>query len=109
MLLPCSHVFHVFRSPKYWAKQVYTVPGDEIIRNKRRVAAVWMDEYEALYRHAVGAKGMDMDIGDLSAPMAVRERLQCKSHRSVGCVYMCMDRWYPRYHISPGKKHADER
>eukprot|EP00915_Cephaloidophora_sp_WS-2016_P003131 GHVH01004221.1.p1 GENE.GHVH01004221.1~~GHVH01004221.1.p1 ORF type:complete len:526 (-),score=66.54 GHVH01004221.1:25-1602(-) len=44
-VVPCSIVGHIFRKNTYWKGQVYKVPGEEIARNKRRVAHVWMDEF----------------------------------------------------------------
>jgi polypeptide N-acetylgalactosaminyltransferase len=51
--------------------------GRVLDRNDARVAAVWMDDYKDLFfgfRHL-----KNTDIGDVSARVAVRSRLQCKS------------------------------
>ena len=42
--IPCSRVGHVFRTGRFWQGQVYTVPGDVIIRNKLRAAYIWLDQ-----------------------------------------------------------------
>jgi polypeptide N-acetylgalactosaminyltransferase len=45
---PCSHVGHIFRED-----HPYKVPGGTIhstfVRNSRRAAEVWMDEYKEFY------------------------------------------------------------
>ena len=55
--------------------EVYTVPGDEISRNKVRAALEWMDEFAPLVELT---KKNDLPVGDLSHMREVRERLQCK-------------------------------
>ena len=39
-IIPCSHVGHVFKS-----RSVHNIPQDVILKNKRRVAEIWMDDY----------------------------------------------------------------
>eukprot|EP00971_Amphidinium_carterae_P003735 74026-Amphidinium_carterae.1 len=56
-LVPCSFVFHIFRSCDHWQGHgsggvAYMVPAPEITRNKLRTAAVWMDEYAQLVNYA---------------------------------------------------------
>lgn len=75
---PCSHVSHVFRTDRYWQGQVYTVPGDEIARNKRRAAAVWMDEYAEVAYGQLSPLPASNPIGSLEAMLEVRRRHQCK-------------------------------
>eukprot|EP00434_Breviolum_minutum_P041459 symbB.v1.2.036877.t1/scaffold5312.1/size28498/1 len=81
--VPCSRVYHIFRSARFWqgtdsAGVAYKVPGFEIIRNKLRAAAVWMDEYEVLVQHASAPLPPDVTLGDLDARKSLRQRLQCK-------------------------------
>jgi len=70
----CSHVGHIFR--KY---APYTHPGgtDVIIRNNKRLAEVWMDEYKEEYYKRV-PKARNMDVGDLSDRFQLRKDLQCE-------------------------------
>jgi len=71
---PCSRVGHIYRkySPFSGAGK-----GDYLGRNYKRVAAVWMDEYaEFVYKKRPHYR--DLDPGDISAQLALRERLQCK-------------------------------
>lgn len=84
--VPCSRVYHIFRSARYWqgtdsAGVAYKVPGFEIIRNKLRAAAVWMDEYEVLVQHASAPLPHGVTLGDLEARKSLRQRLKCKSFK----------------------------
>ncbi|CAJ1352886.1 unnamed protein product [Effrenium voratum] len=79
--LPCSHVGHIFRTPKYWQGQVYKVPGEEISRNKLRTAEVWMDEFKSLVTFATGPLPANLPIGDLEPRRQLREKLKCKDFR----------------------------
>lgn len=71
---PCSRVGHIYRkySPFGGAGK-----GDYLGRNYKRVAAVWMDEY-AEYIYKKRPHYRDLDPGDISEQMAIRQRLQCK-------------------------------
>ncbi|CAJ1379905.1 unnamed protein product [Effrenium voratum] len=76
---PCSHVGHVWRSHRYWSQQVYEIDTNEVVRNRLRVAEVWMDEYKALV-HLAGPRLLrDRTIGDVTTRKALRERLGCKT------------------------------
>eukprot|EP01053_Blabericola_migrator_P005297 Blabericola_migrator_1__5296@NODE_2719_length_2427_cov_179_636017_g1702_i0_p1_GENE_NODE_2719_length_2427_cov_179_636017_g1702_i0NODE_2719_length_2427_cov_179_636017_g1702_i0_p1_ORF_typecomplete_len660_score113_08Glyco_tranf_2_3/PF13641_6/4_3e17Glycos_transf_2/PF00535_26/2_4e16Glyco_transf_7C/PF02709_14/2_8e11Ricin_B_lectin/PF00652_22/4e03Ricin_B_lectin/PF00652_22/2_5e08Glyco_tranf_2_2/PF10111_9/3_6e06CDtoxinA/PF03498_14/0_0093_NODE_2719_length_2427_cov_179_636017_g1702_i02962275 len=76
--LPCSRIGHVFRTDKFWKGQVYPVPFHEIIRNKRRTAEVWLDEYKKIAFMAMSDLPEGVDIGPLDEVRAIREKLQCK-------------------------------
>ncbi|CAE7761949.1 gly-9, partial [Symbiodinium pilosum] len=75
--VPCSHVGHVFRTPKYWQGQVYEVPGEEIARNKLRAAEVWLDDYKKLMQYATMLLPKRLSLGDVSARKSLRQRLGC--------------------------------
>lgn len=74
---PCSRVGHIFRhSPKGRP----SVKGDFLSKNYKRVASVWMGEYaEALYNKNPHLR--EVDAGDVSKEVEVRERLKCKSFK----------------------------
>lgn len=73
MVVPCSRVYHIFRTNKHWSGQVYKVPGHEIHRNKRRVAWVWMDEYKELALSQIGDIQKSNPIGDMENQVKIRE------------------------------------
>lgn len=76
---PCSHVGHIWRSHRYWSNQVYKVSGDDMTRNRLRVAEVWMDDYKKLVHLAGPTLARASGIGDVAARQDLRARLGCKS------------------------------
>ena len=74
---PCSRVGHIYRGPG----RIGTNPrggANFLLRNYKRVAEVWMDEYKSyLYERNPGYA--TIETGDISQQLAVREKLQCKS------------------------------
>uniref|UniRef100_A0A8R1I7G2 Polypeptide N-acetylgalactosaminyltransferase n=1 Tax=Caenorhabditis japonica TaxID=281687 RepID=A0A8R1I7G2_CAEJA len=75
---PCSRVGHVFRK-----QTPYTFPGGTakvIHHNAARTAEVWMDEYKAFFYKMVPA-ARNVDAGDVSERVKLRETLQCKSFK----------------------------
>ncbi|XP_012236045.2 polypeptide N-acetylgalactosaminyltransferase 5 isoform X1 [Linepithema humile] len=75
---PCSHVGHVFRD-----KSPYTFPGGVskiVLHNAARVAEVWMDEWRDFY-YAMNPGARNVDVGDVSERIKLRDRLKCKSFR----------------------------
>uniref|UniRef100_A0A8C5TJI5 Polypeptide N-acetylgalactosaminyltransferase 5 n=1 Tax=Malurus cyaneus samueli TaxID=2593467 RepID=A0A8C5TJI5_9PASS len=79
-IVPCSRVGHIFRNDN-----PYSFPKDRVStveRNLARVAEVWLDEYKELfYGHAYHLLLKNVDVGDLSQQMRLREKLRCQSFR----------------------------
>lgn len=69
-------------------------------QNFKRVASVWLDEYEeVLYRH--NPELMQLDVGDMSARRALRERLHCKSFKwFLDTIAPDLMKMYPPYELS---------
>ena len=92
---PCSRVGHVFRSVAPLRRRGSDGRGggsdgggNYQLRNKLRVAAVWMDEYAEVVREATSAPTRQRpsqpppagaEYGDVSDRIALRQRLGCKS------------------------------
>lgn len=77
-LIPCSRVGHIFRK-----RQPYTFPGgvDEVIvKNNRRLAEVWMDDYKQHY-YAKRPDLVSRHYGDISERVELRKSLKCKSFK----------------------------
>ncbi|KAL0275331.1 UNVERIFIED_CONTAM: hypothetical protein PYX00_003213 [Menopon gallinae] len=77
-IVPCSHVGHVFRD-----KSPYTFPGGVskiVLHNANRVADVWMDEWRDFY-YAMNPGAKNVQVGDISERLELREKLKCKSFR----------------------------
>ncbi|CAH8620225.1 unnamed protein product [Schistosoma intercalatum] len=76
--VPCSRVGHIFR--EYPTNFPQPKVKNFLVRNFKRVAEVWMDEYkEYIYRSL--PKCRKVDPGDLSQQHNLRKRLQCKSFK----------------------------
>ncbi|XP_071796164.1 polypeptide N-acetylgalactosaminyltransferase 16-like isoform X2 [Asterias amurensis] len=75
-IIPCSRVGHVFRK-----KHPYTFPdgnANTYIRNTRRTAEVWMDEYKQYFYNArPSARGKP--FGNVESRKELRNQLHCKS------------------------------
>uniref|UniRef100_A0A0K0E3P2 Polypeptide N-acetylgalactosaminyltransferase n=1 Tax=Strongyloides stercoralis TaxID=6248 RepID=A0A0K0E3P2_STRER len=76
LIVPCSHVGHVYRShmPYNFGK----LTGKPVIStNMLRVIRTWMGDYEKYYMIREPS-AQRRDPGDISEQIALRERLQCK-------------------------------
>lgn len=72
-IVPCSHIGHVFRT-----KNPYPVHIKEVVKNLKRAAVVWLDEYIDKF-YAENPAARQLEVGDVSERLAIKERLQCKS------------------------------
>ncbi|XP_074541762.1 polypeptide N-acetylgalactosaminyltransferase 14 [Halichoeres trimaculatus] len=77
-ILPCSRVGHVFRK-----KHPYIFPegnANTYIKNTRRTAEVWMDDFRLFYYSArPAARGKS--YGDVHGRVELRKKLKCKSFK----------------------------
>ncbi|CAL8097706.1 unnamed protein product [Calicophoron daubneyi] len=76
--IPCSRVGHVYRLHQTNFLQAAT--DDFLFRNYRRVAEVWMDEYQE-YIYLRNPQCLFVDPGDLRERHILRQRLNCKSFK----------------------------
>lgn len=76
---PCSHVGHIWRSHRYWPHQAYEIDTNEVVRNRLRVAEVWLDEYKTLVHLAGPPLYRQRSLGDVTGRRNMRQRLGCKS------------------------------
>ncbi|XP_029114355.1 polypeptide N-acetylgalactosaminyltransferase 16 [Scleropages formosus] len=77
-ILPCSRVGHVFRK-----RHPYDFPeGNALtyIKNTRRAAEVWMDDYKQYY-YAARPSAQGKSFGSISDRLALRRKLNCNSFR----------------------------
>ncbi|XP_030372929.1 N-acetylgalactosaminyltransferase 6-like isoform X2 [Scaptodrosophila lebanonensis] len=77
---PCSRVAHIYRGPRI-SPPIEKSREKFLLRNFKRVAEVWMDDYKKyLFQHRDGEFDQ-VDPGDLSAQIAQRYKLKCKSFK----------------------------
>uniref|UniRef100_A0A673YTB7 polypeptide N-acetylgalactosaminyltransferase n=1 Tax=Salmo trutta TaxID=8032 RepID=A0A673YTB7_SALTR len=75
-ILPCSRVGHVFRK-----RHPYDFPeGNALtyIKNTRRAAEVWMDEYKQYY-YSARPSAQGKAFGSIADRLTLRHKLNCKS------------------------------
>ena len=78
LIIPCSHVGHVFRK-----QTPYSFPGGTnkiIFKNNRRLVDVWTDEY-VKYFHKVIPDLNTVEAGDISSRLELRKTLNCKNFK----------------------------
>ncbi|KAB5517267.1 hypothetical protein PHYPO_G00187700 [Pangasianodon hypophthalmus] len=95
-IVPCSRVGHVFRK-----KHPYIFPdgnANTYIKNTRRTAEVWMDEFKIFYYSArPAARGKS--YGDVRGRQELRKSLKCKSFQWY------LDNVYPELKV-PDNSHS---
>ncbi|MCJ8750063.1 hypothetical protein PDJAM_G00195080 [Pangasius djambal] len=95
-IVPCSRVGHVFRK-----KHPYIFPdgnANTYIKNTRRTAEVWMDEFKIFYYSArPAARGKS--YGDVRGRQELRKNLKCKSFQWY------LDNVYPELKV-PDNSHS---
>jgi len=78
-IIPCSRVGHIFR--KYTSPYKFPDGVEKTLaKNLNRLAEVWMDEYKNLY-YQKRPHSKNMHYGDISARVALRKKLKCKSFK----------------------------
>uniref|UniRef100_A0A8C6Y6V2 Polypeptide N-acetylgalactosaminyltransferase n=1 Tax=Naja naja TaxID=35670 RepID=A0A8C6Y6V2_NAJNA len=77
-IIPCSRVGHVFRK-----KHPYIFPegnANTYIKNTKRTAEVWMDEYKQYY-YAARPAAQGRPYGDIQSRMELRKTLKCHTFK----------------------------
>ncbi|XP_008578746.1 PREDICTED: polypeptide N-acetylgalactosaminyltransferase 14 [Galeopterus variegatus] len=77
-IIPCSRVGHVFRK-----KHPYVFPdgnANTYIKNTRRTAEVWMDEYKQYY-YAARPFALERPFGNIESRSDLRVNLHCESFK----------------------------
>lgn len=78
--VPCSRVAHAFRSKNYF-KRFGDDGQDFVIRNFKRIAEVWLDEFKDVVYERNKVKYSEADVGDLIKAKAIKRGLHCKPFR----------------------------
>ncbi|XP_067420917.1 polypeptide N-acetylgalactosaminyltransferase 14 isoform X2 [Emydura macquarii macquarii] len=77
-IIPCSRVGHVFRK-----KHPYVFPegnANTYIKNTKRIAEVWMDEFKQYY-YAARPAAQGRPYGDIQSRLELRKSLKCLSFK----------------------------
>lgn len=78
--VPCSHVAHSYRYKNYYRR--FGEDGEDyMLRNFKRLAEVWFDEYKDLVYRGSRSKFADTDEGDLTRAKVIQRGLHCKPFR----------------------------
>lgn len=75
--VPCSRVAHSYRNKNYY-KRFDDDGHDYMIRNFKRIAEVWLDEYKEIVYERSPEKYAKADLGDLVRAKALKRGLHCK-------------------------------
>ena len=75
-IIPCSRVGHVFRT-----KNPFKPTMNMLIRNIKRGMITWVDEkyHKFYYAAEFTSRGRNIDHGDLSVRLHIKNELKCKS------------------------------
>nr|XP_020023196.1 polypeptide N-acetylgalactosaminyltransferase 14 isoform X3 [Castor canadensis]XP_020023197.1 polypeptide N-acetylgalactosaminyltransferase 14 isoform X3 [Castor canadensis] len=77
-IIPCSRVGHVFRK-----KHPYVFPdgnANTYIKNTKRTAEVWMDEYKQYY-YAARPFALERPFGNIESRLDLRRNLHCQTFK----------------------------
>ncbi|XP_060042803.1 polypeptide N-acetylgalactosaminyltransferase 14 isoform X2 [Erinaceus europaeus] len=77
-IVPCSRVGHVFR--KRHPDAFPNGNANTYIKNTKRIAEVWMDEYKRFY-YAARPFALDRPFGDIQARLDLKNHLECQSFK----------------------------
>jgi polypeptide N-acetylgalactosaminyltransferase len=77
LTVPCSRIAHSFRQHN----PTRNFTEDYVARNFKRLSEVWLDEFKTLPYELEPERYAVVDAGDLSLPLAIHERLECRSFR----------------------------
>lgn len=79
--VPCSRVGHVYRSfmPYNFGDLAKKKKGPLITINYKRVIETWFDEKHKEFFYTREPLARFLDMGDISAQLALKERLKCKN------------------------------
>lgn len=81
LFVPCSRVGHIYRMPGWGGNGTPDdLKGKNFIAvNYNRVIETWWDDNYKPYYYARRPENKNVDPGDLTAVLAIKEKLQCKS------------------------------
>ncbi|KAG9476200.1 polypeptide N-acetylgalactosaminyltransferase 15 isoform X2 [Eleutherodactylus coqui] len=93
-IVPCSRVGHLLKNQTY-----STFQNETLLKNKIRIAEVWMDTYKDIFYHHLGKELIEMnDVTDLKQ---LRLRLGCKGFTwFLSDIDPAMNSTYPVLHSS---------
>merc|ERR1712232_1017294 len=71
--IPCSRIFHWFRG-----HAPYVMHGDVVLKNTKRTAIVWLDEYLESHFYKASPYARRVEAGNVNDRIALRKNLKCK-------------------------------
>ncbi|XP_072009785.1 polypeptide N-acetylgalactosaminyltransferase 15 [Engystomops pustulosus] len=75
-IVPCSRVGHLLQNQTY-----STIQNKTLLRNKIRIAEVWLDSYKDIFYHSIGKELVTkpIEMSDVTELKQLRQRLGCKA------------------------------